>query len=193
MLPQWQVKDPGHSVKSAGGRLHLNTHTPLTQRSRNGLTMPLAGHKNLSGNELTRNLSENIRLQSSHLAEPLWANPGLKSGIKVHELISTLRRIKKKRAQARNELSNILPESSIAKTTATTIPIETEDRRRLQTSFGGKLSLNQRATSYNLQLGRTGSGSGVVARRSVVLAVVSSSLLLLLLSSSLFSPCGRTD
>ena len=39
VLPQWHVKDPGHSAKSAGGRLHLNTHTPLTQRSRSGLTM----------------------------------------------------------------------------------------------------------------------------------------------------------
>ena len=24
-LPQWHVKDTGHSAKSAGGRLHLNT------------------------------------------------------------------------------------------------------------------------------------------------------------------------
>ena len=39
VLPQWHVKDPGHSAKSAGGRLHLNTHTPMTQRSRSGLTM----------------------------------------------------------------------------------------------------------------------------------------------------------
>ena len=37
-------KDPGHSAKSAGGRLHLKTHTPLTQRSRSGLTMPLSRH-----------------------------------------------------------------------------------------------------------------------------------------------------
>ena len=29
MLPQWHVKDPGYSAKSAGGRLHLNMHTPL--------------------------------------------------------------------------------------------------------------------------------------------------------------------
>ena len=29
VLPQWHIKDPGHSAKSAGGRLHLNTHTPL--------------------------------------------------------------------------------------------------------------------------------------------------------------------
>ena len=44
VLPQWHVKDPGHSAESAGGRLHLNTHTPLTQRSRSGLTKPLSRH-----------------------------------------------------------------------------------------------------------------------------------------------------
>ena len=44
VLQQWHVKDPGHSAKSTGGRLHLNTHTPLTQRSRGGLTMPLSRH-----------------------------------------------------------------------------------------------------------------------------------------------------
>ena len=42
VLPQWLVKDPGHSAKSAGGRLHLNTHTPLTHRSRSGLIMSLS-------------------------------------------------------------------------------------------------------------------------------------------------------
>ena len=42
VLSQWHVKDPGHSAQSAGGRLHLNTHTPLTQRSRSGLTIPLS-------------------------------------------------------------------------------------------------------------------------------------------------------
>ena len=31
VLLQWHVKDPGHSAKSAGGRLHLNMHTPLTR------------------------------------------------------------------------------------------------------------------------------------------------------------------
>ena len=30
---------PRHFAKSAGGRLHINTHIPLTQRNRNGLTM----------------------------------------------------------------------------------------------------------------------------------------------------------
>ena len=42
VLAQWHVKDPGYSAKSAGGRLHLNTHTRLTQRSRSGLTMLLS-------------------------------------------------------------------------------------------------------------------------------------------------------
>ena len=44
VLLQWHVKDPGHAAKSAGGRLHLNMHTPLTQRNRSGLTMPLSRH-----------------------------------------------------------------------------------------------------------------------------------------------------
>ena len=43
LLPQWQAKDPGDSAKSAGGRLHLNTHTPLIQWNRNGFPM-LSGH-----------------------------------------------------------------------------------------------------------------------------------------------------
>ena len=41
------------------------------------------------GNELTRNSSGNTLLQSSQLAEPLWTDPGLKSGISLRELIST--------------------------------------------------------------------------------------------------------
>ena len=42
VLPQWHVRDPGHSAKSACGRLHLNMHTPLTHRSQSGLTMLLS-------------------------------------------------------------------------------------------------------------------------------------------------------
>ena len=33
VLPQLHVKDPSHSAKSAGGRLHQNMHTPLTKQS----------------------------------------------------------------------------------------------------------------------------------------------------------------
>ena len=43
---------------------------------------------NLSGNKLTCNLSGNTYPQSSQLAEPLWTDPGLKSGISVRDLIS---------------------------------------------------------------------------------------------------------
>ena len=39
--------------------------------------------RNLSGDELTLNSSGNTRSQSSQLAEPLWTDSGLKSGISV--------------------------------------------------------------------------------------------------------------
>ena len=44
LLLRWHIKGPGHSVKSAGGRLDLNMLTPLIQLSQNGLTMPLSRH-----------------------------------------------------------------------------------------------------------------------------------------------------
>ena len=36
-------------------------------------------------NELTGNSSRNVRPQSSQLAEPLWTDPGQKSGLGVRE------------------------------------------------------------------------------------------------------------
>ena len=91
--PQWHVQDPGHSWKSAGGSLHLNVHTPLTQRSRSGLTM-LFMHNvgTYQGNELTRYSSGNTRPQSSQLVETLWTDPCLKSGIGVCQMISILKK-----------------------------------------------------------------------------------------------------
>ena len=44
-----------------------------------------SSHANLSGNILT---------QSSQLAEPLWTDPGLKSGISVRELVFTSKKKK---------------------------------------------------------------------------------------------------
>ena len=74
--------------------------------------MPLSGRSgNLSSNELTRNLSGNTRPQSYQLAEPLWTDPGITSGISVRELISTSKN-KNKKARAENEWLNILPKSS---------------------------------------------------------------------------------
>ena len=56
---------------------------------------------NLSENELTRILSGNTRPQVSQLAEPQWTNPGVKSGISVRELISTLKKEEKKEKKKR--------------------------------------------------------------------------------------------
>ena len=55
----------------------------------------------------------NIWPQSSQLAEPLWTDSGIKSGITARALISTSK--KKKKAQAGNEWSNILPKTSTAR------------------------------------------------------------------------------
>ena len=64
---------------------------------------------NLSRNKLTHNPSGNTQLQSSQLAEPLWTDPGLKSGISLRKLISTLKKTTTTtKTQAGNELSNIL-------------------------------------------------------------------------------------
>ena len=76
---------------------HANTLDPT--KSEWATTAVQAEYGNLLGNELTRNSSGNARSQSSQLAEPLWIDPGLKSGFSVHELISTL---KKKRRRGIN-------------------------------------------------------------------------------------------
>ena len=95
VFPRWYVKDPGHLAKSASGGLHLNTHTPLTQRSRSGLTMPLFTHS-VGTYQETSSHATRQGTQSSQLTEPLWTDPGIKSGISVHELTSTSKKKKKK-------------------------------------------------------------------------------------------------
>ena len=107
VLPQWHVKDPGHSAKSAAGRFYLNTYTLDPSKPEWDDYATVQAEWDLSGNELTRNLSGNTRSQSSQLAEPLWTDPGLKSRISLRELIPTI----KKKAQVGNGLSNILPKS----------------------------------------------------------------------------------
>ena len=64
-------------------------------------------------NEIVLKSSQQDPIHSSQLAEPLWTDPGVKGGISMHELISTSK--KKKKAQAGNEWSNILPKSSQAR------------------------------------------------------------------------------
>ena len=126
VLPQWHVKDPGHSAKSAGGRLHLNTHTPLAQRSQNGLTMPLSRHSVGSYQETSSHVTRKGTLGHSRLrlAEPLWTDPGLKSGISIRELISTL----KKKNAGKERIVEHPPKNLAREEKATTITT-IEDRK----------------------------------------------------------------
>ena len=121
MLPQWHVKDPSHSAKSAGGRLHLNMHKPLTKRSQSGLTMPLSRHIVGTYPETSSHATcwGNIQPWSSQsrLAEPLWTDPGIKSGISVWANLHSPSPCPPppKKVQAGNEQSNILLKSSQAR------------------------------------------------------------------------------
>ena len=67
VLPEWHVKDPSHSAKSAGGRLHVKTHTPLTQRSRSGLTMALSRHSVGTYQEMSSHATRQGTLSHSRL------------------------------------------------------------------------------------------------------------------------------
>ena len=97
VLPQWHVKEQDHSAKSSGGRFHLNTHSPVTKRSRSGLTTPLSRHSVGTYPETSSHVTCQGRFmpQSSKLVEPPWTDPGLKSGISVRKLISTSKKKKK--------------------------------------------------------------------------------------------------
>ena len=76
MLPQWHEKDPGHSAKIEGGRLHRNMHTSMAQQSQSGLTM-LSRHNVGTCQEKRADMQLVRKLpQSSQLAEPLWTDPG---------------------------------------------------------------------------------------------------------------------
>ena len=96
--------------------------------------MLLPMHSVLLGNKLTRNLSGNIRPQSSQLTEPLWTDPGIKSGISVHELIPTLE--KKKTAQVGNKMVQHSPKILTSEEKATTTVCE-----RVHTSLSLSLSV----------------------------------------------------
>ena len=58
--------------------------------------MPLSGHSVGTCQETNSHAARqgNTRSHSSQLAEPLWTDPGLKSGISVRQLISTLKKKK---------------------------------------------------------------------------------------------------
>ena len=97
MLPQWHVKDPRHSAKSADGRLHLNRLTSLTQWSRSGLSMPLSRLREWTYPETSSHATCQGTFSHSHLSSVShWTDPGIKGGIaSVCKLISTSKEKKK--------------------------------------------------------------------------------------------------
>ena len=92
-----------HSAKSAGGVLHLNMHTPLTQRSRGGLTMLCPGL-----------VWESIRGTSSHATRPETISHSRLSSLSHRRLILTDERncyaraglhLQKRKEKSRRELN----------------------------------------------------------------------------------------
>ena len=83
MLPQWHVKDRGQSAQNTGGRLQIkHAYTLDPTKIQTGLTMlSRQSVGTYQRNELTCDLSQNSWPQLSQLAEPLWTDSGLKSGI----------------------------------------------------------------------------------------------------------------
>ena len=116
---QRHLKGPGHSAK---GRLHLIMRTPLTQRSWSGLTMPLFRHSIGTYREINSSATcQGTWPQLSQLAEPLWTDPGLKSGISVCKLISTWKRKCAGGEWMVKHSPQILTSQAIASTTTTKI------------------------------------------------------------------------
>ena len=68
VLLQWHVKKLSHSAKSAGVRLHICTHTPLTQLSQSELTMPLSRHSVGTYHETSSHASCERTLDHSRLS-----------------------------------------------------------------------------------------------------------------------------
>ena len=118
VLLQWHVKDSGHSAKSAGGRLHLNMHTSLTQQSRLGWLCRCPGRVL----EPIRKRAH-VQLVMEHLATVVSAHWATEDRSWPKEWNQCARanlhfknnnnnnKTRNKQAQARNEWSNMLPKS----------------------------------------------------------------------------------
>ena len=111
LLPQWHVKDPGHSVKNAGGRLHLNTPTPLTHRNRSGLTMPLS-RQSVGMYQETSSHTTHLGTHCHSCLSSLSHYRLIRVELVCVSLSPLLKKIRRRKAQVGNELSNILPISS---------------------------------------------------------------------------------
>ena len=65
VIPQWHVKDPGHSAKSAGGRLLPNAHAPYICGFEGGDTKLVHGLKRPISSSVTRHQPINSQIALS--------------------------------------------------------------------------------------------------------------------------------
>ena len=72
-------------------------------------------------NELTCNLSGNTRPQSFELAELLWTDSGIMSGISAYELICTFKKKERRRGMTDQTFSKILASEEDATTIRTVL------------------------------------------------------------------------
>ena len=106
VAPHRERSAPKPNHVSTSKRIHPGLHkVGVWRRCCAGMVLEAIGATSSSGN---------TRLQSCQLAEPLWTDPGLKSGSGVREPTSTSNNNNKK-AQAGNEFSNLSVRSSRAR------------------------------------------------------------------------------
>ena len=102
--PQWHVKYPGHSAKSAGSRLHWNKHTPLPNEVGVGWLCRCPGIlreliRKRAHRQLLRKHSVTVVSARWDIVDRSWG----KSGISARELISTKKETKKKKKKRRRK------------------------------------------------------------------------------------------
>ena len=104
VLQHWHVEDPGHSAKSAGGRLHLNAHTTLTQRSREWAGIVWESIRKRAHTELIMEQSGHGLLSSLSHCGLILEEWNQCAGPNLH-----FKKKKKKKTDAGNDWSNSLP------------------------------------------------------------------------------------
>ena len=97
-------------------------------------------------------MSANTRPQSCQLAEPLWTDSALKSGISMRELISTLKNKNKKKPQAGNEWSDIFFQNPFKREKNSLLLAQTKDFWWCTQGWAEpSMSLSARRAQYGLR------------------------------------------
>ena len=104
VLPQWHVKDPCQSAKSAGGRLLINTDTHLTHRSRSELTMLLSRQSMGIYQETSSHATRQGKLGHSRLSSP--SHCGLILAYRVELVCASYSPLKKEKKKSRRGMNS---------------------------------------------------------------------------------------